>query len=40
MVHLAVSALEIPGLDLTNAVFDDAVDKLTRLSSDAITFVH
>lgn len=37
---LAVSALEIPGIDLANVSFDDARDRLTALSNDRITFTH
>jgi len=35
---LTVSALVIPGIDLTDVGFDDATQKLTGLSSDQITF--
>jgi hypothetical protein len=38
MDTLTVSALVIPGIDLTNVGFDDATQKLTDLSSDQITF--
>jgi len=34
----AVSALRIPGVDLKNVVFDDLGDKLTDISSDAISY--
>jgi hypothetical protein len=37
---LTVSALQIPGIDLTNVAFDDAQQVLTGLSSDQITFTH
>jgi len=37
---LTVSALQIPGIDLTNVAFDDAQQALTALSSDQITFTH
>ena len=33
-------ALKIPGVDLNNAVFDDLQDKITDLSTNAITFTH
>jgi len=34
----AVSALRIPGVDLKNVVFDDLSDKVTDISSDAISY--
>ena len=37
---LTVSALQIPGIDLTNVAFDDAQQVLTGLSSDQITFTY
>ena len=37
---LAVTALQIPGIDLTSVTFDDARARLTALSSDQITFTH
>jgi hypothetical protein len=37
---LTVSALQIPGIDLTDVAFDDAQQALTALSSDQITFTH
>jgi hypothetical protein len=38
--RLKVSALKIPGLDLNDAVFDDLQDRITDLSTNAITFTH
>ncbi len=38
MDTLTVSALVIPGIDLTNVGFNDAEQKLTGLASDQITF--
>jgi hypothetical protein len=40
MAGLAVSALQIPGVDVTNVSFDDAREQLTGLSSDAIMFAR
>jgi hypothetical protein len=39
-VRFAVSALKIPGFDLTNASFDDARDLLTDLSTEEVTYNH
>ena len=38
--RLKVSALKIPGVDLDNVAFDDLQDKITDLSTNAITFTH
>jgi hypothetical protein len=40
MARLVVSALQIPGIDVGNVVFDDARERLTGLSSDEITFAR
>jgi hypothetical protein len=37
---MTVSALQIPGIDLTNVAFDDAQQALTALSSDQIPLTH
>jgi hypothetical protein len=37
-LRFAVSALRIPGFDPKNVVFDDLADKVTDISSDAITY--
>jgi hypothetical protein len=38
--RLKVSALKIPGVDLSDVVFDDLQDKITDLSTNAISFTH
>jgi hypothetical protein len=38
MANLQVSALAIPGIDLTNVSFDDARDRLSALSSNQISY--
>jgi hypothetical protein len=40
MVRLQVSALQIPGINVTDIRFDDARDKITGLSSDEIVFTN
>ena len=40
MTRLQTSALQIPGISLTNVRLDDARDKITALSSDEITFTN
>jgi hypothetical protein len=40
MMRLQASALQIPGVSLTNVSFDDARDKITGLSSDEIIFTN
>jgi hypothetical protein len=40
MVRLVASALQIPGVDPGNVAFDDARDRLTGLSSDALIFTR
>jgi hypothetical protein len=39
-VNYVVSALQIPGITLTNVSFDDAKALITGISSDQITFTH
>jgi hypothetical protein len=39
-VTFSVSALQIPGVKLTDVQFDDAKDLLTGLSSDEVTYSH
>jgi hypothetical protein len=40
MVTMTVSAIEVPGIDLSNVSFDEAEEELTRLSSDEIIFTR
>jgi hypothetical protein len=40
MVRLVTNAIEIPGINLRDVAFDQAREKLTRLSSDALTFTR
>ena len=40
MTRLQTSALQIPGISLTNVRLDEARDKITALSSDQITFTN
>ena len=40
MTRLQTSALQIPGISLTNVRLDDARDKITALSTDEITFTN
>ncbi len=39
-VQFRVSALKIPGINLMDVAFDALQDKLTDISSDAVTFTH
>ena len=39
-VRFSVSALQIPGVELTAVQFDDAKDLLTAISSDQVTYTH
>jgi hypothetical protein len=39
-ITFVASALQIPGIDLTNVSFDDAKDLIAAISSDQATFTH
>jgi hypothetical protein len=39
-ITFVASALQIPGIDLSNVSFDDAKDLITAISSDQATFMH